>query len=69
VPVDLGALYGNRGRHFLNTPAEVEITDKRVEVTLSDRTINPRRLIEERELLQDSLWGVAPVECVYNRVE
>ena len=28
-------------RHFLNTPAEVEITDKRVEVTLPKRAHNP----------------------------
>jgi hypothetical protein len=28
-------------RHFLNTPAEVEITDKCVEVTLPKRAHNP----------------------------
>jgi hypothetical protein len=28
-------------RHFLNTPAEVEITDNRVEVTLPKRAHNP----------------------------
>ena len=28
-------------RHFLSTPAEVEITDKRIEVTLPKRTHNP----------------------------
>jgi len=28
-------------RHFLNTPAEVEISDKRVEVTLPKRAHNP----------------------------
>jgi hypothetical protein len=28
-------------RHFLNTPAEVEITDHRVEVILPERSHNP----------------------------
>ncbi len=34
-------------RHFLNTPAEVEITDKRVEVALPKRAHNPLLLAAE----------------------